>query len=241
MAAVLCQSMSQLCRGCAEVLAWPCKKGCECCGRSCDAVQDLICSPFVPYLATTLALNIAPALYGMRSYMRCEDALWLTINGFLAAVHIVGAIYIVYKIQTDEEPQVATAYAYAEDGEVGNSKAGDQKAETTYNSEVLRKIFSVSDARATHLNDEGGASVAGSMKRMGHVMCHDVGVAIYMLVFAFWCVWQMFGVASLAKVKDEENDGSCDAGAWIITSLVCGFLYTGLVFCAFGCSFICLR
>ena len=204
-------------------------------------MQDLICSPFVPYLTTTLALNIAPALYGLRSYISCEDALWLTINGFLAAAHIIGAIYIVYKIQTDEEPQVATAYAYAEDGEVGNNKVGDQKTETKYNSEALRNIFSVSATRATHLDEDGGASAAGSMKRMGHVMCHDVGVALYMLLFAFWCFWQLFGVSSLAKVNDEENDGSCDAGAWIITSLVCGFLYTGLVFCAFGCSVFCLR
>ena len=242
MAAVICQSVGKLCHGCVEALAWPCKMGCACCGKSCGALQDVVCSPFVPYLTTTLVLNVAPAMYGLRALTSCDNnATWLTVNGLLAAVHIVGAIYIVCKIQADDEPQVTTAYAYAEDGELGNNnnKVDGPKVETKYNNEALHKIFPTSATKA-HPEEEG--TMAGSLKRMGHVMCHDVGVAIYILAAAFWCFWQLFGVASLAKANDQENkDGSCNAGEWIITSLVCGFLYTVLVFCAFGCSFFCLR
>lgn len=234
MAAVLCHSVGTLCHGCVEAVAWPCKKGCECCGKSCDVVQDFICSPFVPYLTTTLALNIAPVLYGVRSLGACDNSAWLATNALLCAGHIVGAIYIVSKIQADEQYQEATAYAYT-DAEAGN-KAEDEQPEKKTPSEMLSKMFPPS---ASAQEVDGERATGGSMKRMGQVLCHDVGVAIYILVAGFWFVWQLFGMSQL-KGQDDAAEG-CDAQEWIITSLVCGFLYMVLVFCAFGCSLLCLR
>ena len=106
MAAVVCQSIGQLCKGCLNCVVWPCKKGCELCGTTCHLCTDILCSPFVPYLFTTLALNIPPVVFGARGASACDDSdsrLWLFVNAILACVHIAGAFYIVVKIQGDED------------------------------------------------------------------------------------------------------------------------------------------
>jgi len=244
MAAVLCSSFGKLCSGCAEVVVWPCKKGCELCGQSCDLVSDVLCSPFAPYLITTLALNAAPLVYGLRSLTACDDPTWLGVNALLAAGHLLGALYIVYKIQGEDEViGEATAYVISPDADEKMEKGKAATATTTNDGQPpsdiwngLHKIVPPPSATPMQRDEQGemqSTSRAGSMKRMGHVMCHDVGVAVYILVAAFWCVWQLFGISHAV------DEGVCSS--WVITSLLCGYLYMFLVFCAFGCSMLCLR
>lgn len=237
MAAVLCQSVGSLCKTCAECVVWPCKKGCECCGVTCSAcctlTNDVICSPFFPYLATTLALNVAPVVYGVRAVTECDsDILWLLTNAVLAALHIVAAIYIVVRVQEEEEE---------EEEEVITATVDGNRKSASGSSRRLQKIFPLSTA--SRQNEDRG--IGGSCKRMGHVMCHDVGVAIYILVAAFWFVWQMYGISQVFQLEDKEDDvtyeSTCEAKEWIIYSLICGYLYMVLVCCAFGCSLCCLK
>jgi len=243
MAAVLCQSVGSLCKTCVECVVWPCKKGCECCGASCSAcctlMNDVVCSPFFPYLVTTLALNVAPVVFGVRAVTECDgDKMWLLTNAVLAALHIVAAIYIVVKIQEeDEEEQEQEVITATVDG---NREAGSESKKSM--SSRLQNIFPISST--SQQNEE--RTIAGSLTRMGHVMCHDVGVAIYILVAAFWFVWQMYGIAKVFQLEDEAEEdvtegSTCEAKEWIISSLICGYLYMMLACCAFGCSLCCLK
>lgn len=103
MAALLCQSLCRLLTDCSACLSYPCKTCCECTGR-------MICSPFVPYLTVTFAFNIPLALWGYETIKQkaahCDKVWWLWVNAVMAAFHIVGSIYIVYRIQHNKQEQV---------------------------------------------------------------------------------------------------------------------------------------
>jgi hypothetical protein len=240
MAAVLCQSVGQLCKACLGCVVLPCKLGCELCGTTCNLCTDILCSPFVPYLFTTLALNIPPAIYGVRGTTTgdCDDAsgkMWLLINAILAMLHIAGAFYIVVKIQGNEEvggggqQEVITAT-------VNGDRTESKRQSSTGR---LQKIFPTAPR-----SDAENRTLAGSVKRMGQVLCHDAGVAIYIVIACFWFVWQLYGISQVFSIDEDDNDeeGSvCDAREWVIISLGCGFLYMMMVGCAFGCSLCCLK
>ena len=81
----------------------------------------MICSPFTPYLAITIAFNVPLILIGWRTFddntSFCEKAYWLWWNSVMAFVHIIGSIYIVYRIQEDKQPtfeQLDDIYNYSE-------------------------------------------------------------------------------------------------------------------------------
>jgi hypothetical protein len=69
-------------------------------------------------------------------------------------------------------------------------------------------------------------------------------VAVYIIVFCAWMVWQSIG---MSKVLFGGGDGGDDEDVceqvekWGVHSVVCGVLYLMLVCCAFGCSALCLR
>lgn len=71
----------------------------------------MICSPFTPYLAITIAFNVPLILIGWKTFdddsAFCEKAYWLWWNSVMAFFHIVGSIYIVYRIQEDKQPPFA--------------------------------------------------------------------------------------------------------------------------------------
>lgn len=96
MAALLCQSLSKLCTECSSCLTLPCR-------ACCDCASQVICSPFTPYLAVTVLFNLPVILFGygtiQQNDAQCDKVWWLWANAIMAALHIVGSIYIVYRIQ----------------------------------------------------------------------------------------------------------------------------------------------
>jgi hypothetical protein len=87
----------------------------------------VICSPFFPYLALTVGLNLPPTLWGVQSLAnvgRC-DTIWLLVNAVATTLHIVAAFYIVYKIQSETATAEPVAYAYADTGVSNNDTVGE--------------------------------------------------------------------------------------------------------------------
>lgn len=68
----------------------------------------MICSPFTPYLTVTIAFNVPLIMFGWQTFEDnatfCEKVWWLWGNSVMALFHIIGSIYIVYRIQEDKEP-----------------------------------------------------------------------------------------------------------------------------------------
>jgi hypothetical protein len=117
MAALLCQSLCKLLGDCTSCVAYPCRACCECAGK-------MLCSPFVPYLAVTLAFNVPLVLWGYETVKQnasdCSKVWWLWVNACMAIGHIIGSMYIVYRIQRSQlNPFRSKPYEEYDDFESG--------------------------------------------------------------------------------------------------------------------------
>ena len=101
MAAILCQTIGELIGKCCELLHIPCKV----CGKGCDKLGELMCTPFMPYIVVTFGLNTPAVVYAIKSfqYYSCSYELfrWLLINGVLSILHMMAAFYISHLIRED--------------------------------------------------------------------------------------------------------------------------------------------
>jgi hypothetical protein len=93
----------------------------------------MLCSPFVPYLTVTLLFNVPLVLWGYETFKQnakhCDKVWWIWINALMAIGHILGSMYIVYRIQRNQlHPYVSSKQQYNNnkneyyDHEVGYSK-----------------------------------------------------------------------------------------------------------------------
>jgi len=214
-------------------------------------IVQMVLSPFFPYLAVTYILNIPPVVFGMESVFSvvCSSK-WLMVNTFLTTMHILTGTYMVFRIRVEDQTLVAvekqvsevtgsskvflapttsadaavepTDYVRAEDGDaaaanVASGDGDDMKAERS----------------PTIVTNRGSPS---SWERIRYVMCYDMVMAIYYLLFVFWIIWQTIGTATILQNQQDE-----ECGKYLILSVVCGFLYMGLVVVALICSICFLR
>lgn len=122
MAALLCSSLCKLLGDCTTCVSYPCRACCEC-------TRKMLCSPFVPYLSVTLLFNVPLVLWGYETFKQnakhCDKVWWIWINALMAIGHILGSMYIVYRIQRNQlHPYVSNKQYNNEyyDHEIGYSK-----------------------------------------------------------------------------------------------------------------------
>lgn len=162
----------------------------------------------------------------MASIQNCGDTTWLKVNSVGAALHILAAFYIVWRIQqhhtaTDESnASLATKPVESE----------YHRVETTQTSDGRSSMFAV------HMFNRGDD--ASSWKRVGQVLCYDVGVALYILFFAFWIGWQSYGIKE--AIDDSAADECEYVHKWVVNSIVLGFVFMTMVACSFCCSMLCM-
>ena len=225
MAAVICTSIGDLCRGCTNIL---CVAPCKACGVTCDAccsgISKVVMSPFFPYLLVTYVLNIPPLVLGIQSVSDLATAgcaggaQWLLINAALCLVHLLASLYVVHKIRKDEHETAApvvTASAY------GGTDDNKIESGTVYH----------------HMVTPADDTPSSSWGRIKHVLCFDKGVALYIVVAVVWIVWQTMGLSRYFALN-----GACGAiGGRMMTALFCGWFYMSMVGIAFLCSLCCLK
>lgn len=111
MAAVLCNYLSKILADCSSCLSYPCQECCKCTSR-------MLCSPFTPYLIVTLSFNTTLIVWGYEIFKRnsifCDKAWWVLVNALLGLCHIIGAVYVVYRIQRDRVPTKEMEHEYNE-------------------------------------------------------------------------------------------------------------------------------
>jgi hypothetical protein len=179
MAAVICESVGSLCRGCSEIICLPCKA----CGVGCECLWELVGSAFFPYMFVTFALNIPPFALGLKSIMDIEncrnEATWMIVNGVCCLIHIIACVYIVHRVQEEEklnfpltQPPITTTTTVI--------------SASVYDSESKKETTTVVATPESNLeygtyqkmsNDDIAPS--NSWGRIHHIMCYDKGVAIY--------------------------------------------------------------
>eukprot|EP00592_Proboscia_alata_P010854 CAMPEP_0194365510 /NCGR_PEP_ID=MMETSP0174-20130528/13575_1 /TAXON_ID=216777 /ORGANISM="Proboscia alata, Strain PI-D3" /LENGTH=198 /DNA_ID=CAMNT_0039140245 /DNA_START=22 /DNA_END=622 /DNA_ORIENTATION=- len=193
MAAILCQSIgkmaSALCTGIDKICAAPFRL----CGFTCEALGNLVTSPFFLYFGVTAGFNIPSIIFSFKAYIfdnddpnECDKLItaWLLVNGFLSIVNIVAAVYITKKIMetnnTAEHPP-------------GNYTATDKDGVLAVSSSTKPEPSST----------EGGQA---SLTRITHVLCHDPVVALYILIGLFYIFWQSNGVSKFANAGRDDDE-----------------------------------
>mmetsp|Transcript_8127 Transcript_8127/g.18853 ORF Transcript_8127/g.18853 Transcript_8127/m.18853 type:complete len:255 (+) Transcript_8127:54-818(+) len=253
MAAVLCTSVAELCQGCVNAICvLPCRACGITCGTFCDTVRKVCTSPFFPYLLVTYCLNLIPLGLGIKTVpwilglekneggageeaKNCRaGALWLVVNAILALVHLVASLYIVHKIQKEEQDVLIEA-------PVVQMTDAKPKADTTTaaTASATPVVGMAEEGTVYHhmVTNTSNSTPSSSWGRLRHVLCFDKGVALYILVAIVWMVWQTMGLSRYIGL-----DGGCDdIRGRILSSVLCGWLYVSLVGIAFLCSLCCMR
>mmetsp|Transcript_7724 Transcript_7724/g.11103 ORF Transcript_7724/g.11103 Transcript_7724/m.11103 type:complete len:255 (-) Transcript_7724:316-1080(-) len=250
MAAVLCRGLGQLCAGLGDVVCLPCKA----CGVGCEALWDTVKSPFFPYLAITVGLNLPPIFMGLRAIPSigggCDDGVqWLLVNMVLALVHIIAAFYLARKI-SEQDSYAATTTTSTMSTAANNSSIPqasavvygdkDEKVESgTYYAANNNNVPPPTTTTTSVANQEYKGP-HDTMGRVRHLLCEDKWMALYILIGIGWFVWQAMGAQRFFDA-DDNADGACGSiRALISTSLVCGWLYVSLAGIAFVLSICCL-
>jgi hypothetical protein len=209
MAAILCKTIGELFSALGQVLTIPCKA----LGIGCDAMSDVLRSPFFPYLAVTFALNVPAVVYAIRGLGgNCPELVsWLFCNGLLGLIHMLASMYVVNKIRESSSTD-------------NNSSQKDE--------EEGRYYTTFTDPK----ENEHGAS--NSCSRIKHVLCYDKTMAVYIFAsIPYWVVWLSVGIK-----RRQGAEGNCgDLIHFMNVAISCGYTYMSMVGMAFACSLCCLR
>jgi len=203
--------------------------------------------------------QIAPVLWGILTLLDPADDcsflnIWVYVFALLSLSHIGGALYITYRMVENLEEQQDAQEEMNGGGETYGTtqpprQQPQQQQRGKYIWEYVNDLFTTTNNgnnrtgrqqqqwSTASTSQQGGPN---SWKRLGHLMCYDPGVAIYMVVFVVWVVWLPVGISTLVSVDDDED--SCDTVAkYAQGSIICGFVYVVLVGLSFCCSLIFLK
>jgi len=235
MAAILCQTIGELCSKTCECMKLPCSYVGQACSRSCEIVGEVLCTPFAPYLIVTLGLNTPAVVYAFKSIgdYDCSGSLfrWLVINAIFGLCHMVAAFYITDIIRKPAgyyNETTATPTINATTG-LNSPKAAEEGKSTSY-------VEATPVTNFTPIDNDNMPGGANSFQRIKHVFCYDKGMAIYIVIFLSWIVWMGIGVGR------RLGAANCDSmTGYMSTTIVCGYIWMSLVGTAFCCSLLCLR
>mmetsp|Transcript_31486 Transcript_31486/g.51991 ORF Transcript_31486/g.51991 Transcript_31486/m.51991 type:complete len:259 (-) Transcript_31486:191-967(-) len=257
MAAVICGSIGDLCRGCGDVVCLPCKA----CGVGCKSLCEVVGSPFFPYLLTTFGLNIPVFALGIQSIPdliagNCTDESgWMVAASAFSAIHMVASLYICHKIREEKNddfvhvnntttttttttpaPKMTQVNVYG-----GEKEAPEPAVVATPVPNTTQQTNNLESGTLYQKMYEGGAADDGdhmTWGRIKQVLCYDKWVAVYICITIVWILWQTMGVGTYFK---HDDDDCGDVANRMLTSLFCGWFYMSLVGVAFLCSMCCMR
>eukprot|EP00934_Nitzschia_sp_Nitz4_P000850 Nitzschia sp. Nitz4//scaffold13_size275219//216006//216665//NITZ4_000907-RA/size275219-processed-gene-0.161-mRNA-1//-1//CDS//3329536113//850//frame0 len=219
MAAILCKGLCDICSGLGSALSELACLPCKACGLACNTFGDLLKTPFLPYLALSFILNAPGVYYGILSiFLDCPDLTWYLLgNGAFCVAQMLGAWYIVQQIQAPNQDLPH---------QVAPKNNQDPEAPTT------------SYMNAISLPKSSLQGAPNSMQRIKNILCHDVGVAVYLLVFFSWQFW----VFCTAIGGVNANGDNCDEERHYLKVVHgCAMSYMSMVVFAFLISLCCLR
>lgn len=259
MAAVICSSFGDLCRGCGDVVCLPCKA----CGVGCSSICEVVSTPFFPYLLTTFGLNIPVLALGLQSipdFMNggCgSESRWMIAAAGFAIVHMVASLYIIHRIREEKnedfvhvnKPTSTTTTTVITPPPAKMTQANVYGGEKSDIPEAAVVATPVTTTTTTNNNNnlESGTVYTKmyeseddsmSWSRIKHVLCYDKWVAVYIVVAVIWVLWQTVGVSTYFQ---HDSDACGGVGGRMISSLFCGWFYMFLVGFAFLCGMCCMR
>jgi hypothetical protein len=233
MAAILCKTIGELLSKTCQCIKLPCSYLGQACGKSCDMLGEVMCTPFAPYLIVTLGLNTPAVVYALKSIENydCSYSLfrWLVINAAFGLCHMVAAFYITGIIRAPApRPDEGIIHTVTATTGLNSPKAAEEG-----------RYVEASNFRPITDGDNSVPGGPNSFKRVKHVLCYDKGMAIYIMIFLSWIVWMGIGVG---RRLSNGGDGNCDDMlGYMNTAIVSGYIWMSMVGMAFCCSLMCLR
>lgn len=193
---------------------------------------EVICHPL--FLIVSGGLNFPPLLFGALGFVEwCNYySNWLVGNAAFTALNIVAGIYCVYKIRRTVKPRQEPRLTEV-----------DEESETTDND---------ADSKSSPPCDEPAPSPrppspgcfshllrlrTASSDRIRHLICYDGIITTYAILFLFWVFWLSEGTQRVRNVATAEADNELEGcypfhQRYMVTSLVCGYMYFGFVIIA---------
>jgi hypothetical protein len=263
MAAIICDAIGQFCKGIGHVCGLPCKLCAGCClvsGKACK----LVCgcqSPFTPFVLTSVALHVPSLVFAVRTIVDAPGcgflSTWIYVYALLSVVHIVGSFYIAFRMGQD----------YGNDGDTTNNSTPPTDARSSSRTadespwegksiwEIIQDMLTPGredpatrrQSRRTAPSSSSSSAQrhrhgdANTWKRLRHMLCYDVGVALYMILWVFWLVWLSIGSPTI-YTHNNDDDADCeDLEGWARWAVICGYTYLAVVVFAFACSFVFLK
>ena len=170
-------------------------------------------SPFVAYYIVVFSLNAVAVIGGAVSqldlhrgqsrwynnYNRCDA--WLVTNGIFGVLHILGALYIVRKI---EEPEDAIEVHHPTDYHLqqqqqqqqqqakGGGKPGFWQGSKKVHVQPVQLPQFQADKPVISEYAQKSVGAPLSWVRVKHVLMENVLVAIYFLIYLAYLIWHMF-------------------------------------------------
>jgi hypothetical protein len=162
MAAILCQSVSNLCGATCDGIGKICKLPFTLCSSvckpMCEGIKKGCASHFCLYTSVALGLNIPGIIFGLSSvaYIGCKGTQWLLLNILFCVAHITAAYYLASKSESWSETMKTLCYdpwiaayilagigsfawlgigmSWAKSGAIQNGNCPDNIDSLTYNS-----------------------------------------------------------------------------------------------------------
>lgn len=242
--------------------------------------SKILCSPFTPFLAVTFGCNLSLIYWSYQALLMldCDYAWWMWGNAIFALLHINGSMYIVVRMRRERELRKREWYNPERwsNKVSGSWNDGLTEPTTTYDEDYIDRFGFQETTPDCDESTQGNVSENGgtveppasylimgdqgidyndgepdSYDRLGHILCYDVGIAMYMVVCFVWVLWQSLGVRILVlgllggdNNDDDDDDGTaqCDGlSRLMLESVIVGSIYTFVVVVAFDCALLCLK
>lgn len=179
---------------------------------------------------------------------------WFYVNGFLSIGHIAAAFYIIRQMedhnvnpqqqQEPEEPIIVDAVK-VDDLEIGkpfkrtNSHTAPSITEPFQSQQPPNSYQSPQKQKAQFVkinNDKiDSRSFSEVLGKAKEVLCYDPWVAIYILCFFFFIIWQVVGnanISPLSTLDDFDGQDTLDsrrkANYYILSSTIFGWIFVFL-------------
>lgn len=258
-----CAGIGQACGGCCKVTGKAC--GFIMCQSPFTPYILVTFALQIPPIVWGVLATLNPADGGDCDFVN----LWVDVYALLAVLHLVGAFYLVFKMaqnldehnaEQEEEvhnertnfnnpspsqqhqqqpPRGKYIWEHVQDFISSFPLSGSSQQQRNHQQQQQQQSTTPPPQSAAQ-EQQGGSN---SWKRLGHLMCYDVGVAIYMIVFIAWIIWLPIGISTLVSMDEEaEDDEDCDRLAkYSQGAIICGFVYGVMVALSFCCSLIFLK
>eukprot|EP00980_Cylindrotheca_fusiformis_P016455 scaffold4903_cov125-Cylindrotheca_fusiformis.AAC.2 len=188
------------------------------------------------FVGMSIIMNLPAVIVGATGCRPWCDyfSVWLASNIALAAMNIIAAIYIVYRIQqaaASEEPTLRSIVKDDQARSQRNADDQDLEAPKVHGCAVSETSTDDDDIKTRKCWNRFGRTPLGD--RIRHLVRYDKLMSTYCVLFVFWVFWLCDGVERTHDIEKADKDAlkncSSDHEDHVQVAFFLGFGYVACV------------